>query len=305
MSSGVMTVTGRGAGRENARRGARITPQQRRHVRSVGFWVVAGFVIVVFVVPYIWILASSFKSQVSIFKDVSPLSWRTFFPVDASLSNYSSAITSLGILHALLNSFIVSSAQVVGTILLCVPAAYALTRLRFRGQNIIFAMILVTFMVPGEAIVVPLYQIVTGFHLANTLPALFVPFLASPFGLFLLRQAFFEIPRELDESARIDGAGHFRILRSVILPNVRTTVASLALVTFLFSWNAFLWPLIVISSPSREVVQVAIAVNAVPGELPNWGAIFAGAVMATVPILVLFLVLQRYFVRGIVLTGMK
>jgi ABC-type glycerol-3-phosphate transport system permease component len=123
--------------------------------------------------------------------------------------------------------------------------------------------------------------------------------------LFLLRQAFSEIPKELDEAARVDGAGRLRVMLQVIVPNVRPALATAALMTFLFSWNAFLWPLVVIQSTSKELIQVAIAINTVPGELPNWGGVFAGAVIATLPVLILFVFLQRYFVRGMVQSGIK
>jgi ABC-type glycerol-3-phosphate transport system permease component len=125
------------------------------------------------------------------------------------------------------------------------------------------------------------------------------------FGLFLLRQAFEQIPAELDEAARIDGAGHIRVFWSVILPNVRTALATLILIKFLFSWNAFLWPLVAIQTQENQVIQVAVAHSAAPDYLPNWGLTFAGAAIATVPLVILFLFLQRYFVRGLATTGMK
>ena len=162
-----------------------------------------------------------------------------------------------------------------------------------------------TFLLPIESLMVPLYMHVTKLGMSDTLIGVFIPWIASPFGLFMLRQAFEDLPRELDEAARIDGAGHVRIFWSVVLPNVRTTLATLALVTFLFSWNAFLWPLVIIHSPRNQVVQLAIAQSVSIGQLPNWGETFAGATIATVPLIILFLFLQRYFVRGIALTGVK
>ena len=203
------------------------------------------------------------------------------------------------------NSAIVSSCQVLGTLALCALAAYGLTRIRFRGSNVVFALVLMTFLLPIESLMVPLYMHVTNLGFADTLVGVFIPWIASPFGLFMLRQAFEEIPRELDEAARIDGAGHFRIFWSIILPNVRTPLATLALVTFLFSWNAFLWPLVILHSPRNHVIQLAIAQSVSIAQLPNWGETFAGATIATVPLIVLFLFLQRYFVRGIALTGVK
>jgi ABC-type glycerol-3-phosphate transport system permease component len=162
-----------------------------------------------------------------------------------------------------------------------------------------------TFLLPIESLMVPLYQVVARIGLQDTLIAAFIPWIASPFGLFLLRQAFEELPRELDDAATIDGAGHLRIFWSIVLPNIRTALATLALVTFLFSWNNFLWPLVILQSPENQVIQLAIAQSVAPGQLPNWGETFAGAMVATLPLILLFVFLQRFFVRGIAMTGVK
>jgi ABC-type glycerol-3-phosphate transport system permease component len=267
--------------------------------------VVIAVVVIVFFLPYVWIVTSSFKSQGGIFTDVSPLSWRTFIPVEPTFDAYRTLFGQKGIGRPFVNSLIVSTLQVLLTVILCSMAAYALTRIKFRGRELIFGLILLTFILPVEALVVPLYQVVSDVGLQDTLAGAFVPFIASPFGLFLLRQAFQEIPRELDEAAILDGAGHFRIFFSVILPNVRTALATLALVTFLFSWNAFLWPLVVEKSPENTMLQTAIAQSGSPGELPNWAVTFAGASIATVPLVILFLVLQKHFIRGMATSGLK
>ncbi|MBI1774390.1 MAG: carbohydrate ABC transporter permease [Proteobacteria bacterium] len=270
----------------------------------VSFSILAA-IIVVFLLPYAWIVASSFKPQFAIFRDLNPIGWRSFVPTEPTLQNFILLFKSRGLGQALINSLIVSTCQVVCTLALCSTAAYALTRIRFPGRNIVFVIILMTFLLPVEALVVPLYQVVSGLGLHDSLIAAFIPWISSPFGLFMLRQAFEELPRELDDAAKIDGAGHLRIFWSIILPNVRTALATLALVIFLFSWNAFLWPLVILQSKTKLVVQVAIAQSVSPGELPNWGETFAGATLATVPILILFVFLQRYFVRGIASSGMK
>lgn len=309
MSTTILTVTGSGAGRSaGGRQAPTLASRDRRAraARSIAFWVVSVALLVIFLAPFLWILASSLKTQSHIFHDVSPLSTRTFIPSSPTLDNYKSAFSSSeDVGRALVNSLIVSALQVACTVVLAVPAAYALTRLKFRLQGLVFGLILVTFMVPAEAVVIPLFQIVQSLKLSNTLYGVFLPFIASPFALFLLRQAFRDVPIDLDEAARIDGASHLRIMLRIIVPNVRPALATVALMTFLFSWNAFLWPLIVIQSQSNQLVQVAIAINTVPGELPNWGTVFAGAVIATLPVLILFAFLQRYFVRGIVASGLK
>jgi ABC-type glycerol-3-phosphate transport system permease component len=231
--------------------------------------------------------------------------WKTFWPTTPTLGNFRVLFGQRHVGTALLNSGIVALLQVVLTLILCSMAAYGLTKIRFRGANIVFTIILITFLLPVEALVVPLYRVVSGLGLQDTLPGAFVPWIASPFGLFLLRQAFEELPREFDEAAMIDGASHWRIYFSIVLPNVKTALVTLSLITFLFSWNAFLWPLVIETSPENQLIQVAIAQSATPGEQPDWGETFAGVTVATVPLILVFLVLQRFFIRGMVSSGLK
>jgi multiple sugar transport system permease protein/putative chitobiose transport system permease protein len=152
---------------------------------------------------------------------------------------------------------------------------------------------------------IPLYIVMRSFGLQNTYFALFLPWIANPLGIFLLRQAFIEIPRDFDDAAMMEGASHFQVFWNVILPNARPALITLALFSFLWSWNAFLWPLIVMQDPRKQVVQVAVATFTIPQEYPAWGEIFAASSIATVPVLLLFVALQRYYIRGIVMTGLK
>lgn len=258
-----------------------------------------------FLAPYAWIVASSFKNQLTLFGDVTPLSWRAFFPVEGTIENYVSLFERTNVLPALLNTAIVAGGQVALTLLLCSMAAYSLTRIRFPGAKIVFVLILLTFLLPIEALMVPLYQVVSGLGLSNTLLGIMIPWVASPFGLFLLKQAFEELPVELEDAARIDGAGHIRIFFSIVLPNVKVPMLTLGLITFLFSWNSFLWPLVIVQDPARQIIQVAIAQQGSPTQLPNWGETFAGATVATLPLILLFLLLQKYFTQGMTTSGIK
>jgi ABC-type glycerol-3-phosphate transport system permease component len=279
----------------------------RRTARGAASTIMIILVIIVFGIPFLWVVVSSFKSQQTIFADLVPFSFKTFIPTHPTLANYRQLFIVNGFARKVLNSFLIAAMQVAGALLLCTPAAYALTRLRFRGRGLIFALILVTFMVPVEALLVPLYSVLTGLGLQNTLEAVALPWVANVFGLFLLRQHFQEIPRELDEAARIDGASHLRVLWSVILPSVRAGLSSMALIVFLFSWNSFLWPLVINGDPNLATIQVALSGYLSPSPLspPMWGLIFAGAVVAVLPLVILFLFLQRYFVRGLASTGLK
>ena len=278
------------------------------HRGPMALLLVAAIIVVLsilFLAPYVWIVSSSFKSQFAIFSDLSPLTWKTFWPREPTRSNFDVLFAQRHIGRALLNSGIVALCQVGATLLLCSMAAYGLTKVRFHGAKVVFTLILLTFLLPVEALVVPLYRVVSGLGLQDTLVGAWIPWAASPFGLFLLRQAFEEFPREYDDAARMDGAGHVRIFFSIVMPNMVTPMVTLGLVTFLFSWNAFLWPLVVVSSSENQLIQVAIAQSATPGEQPDWGQTFAGVTVATIPLVLLFLVLQRFFIRGMVSSGLK
>lgn len=267
--------------------------------------VVVIAILVAFVLPYEWMFVSGLKTQSSIFADISPLSWKTFIPLEVTFENLRELFVDRGVGRALLNSFLVAAFQVVCSLILCTLAAYALTRISFKGRNAVFAVILATFMLPAEALVVPLYQLISAMSLQDTLVAVGIPWIASAFGLFLLRQSFESVPVELDEAAKLDGAGHFRIFWSVILPLVRVDIVTFVLMIFLFSWNGFLWPLVAIQSTENTLVQVAVAQSVSPGALPNWGLTFAGASVATIPLLILFIFLQRLFIPGLARTGLK
>jgi ABC-type glycerol-3-phosphate transport system permease component len=262
-------------------------------------------VVIVFLLPFYWMLESALRTTGDVFADLTPFTWKTLIPSHPTIDAFVRLFTERNVGQAIINSVIIGVLQVGGALVLCTLAAYALTRMSFPGQKVVFALILVTFMVPVEALLVPLYSVVASLGLQDTLVAVAAPWMASVFGLFLLRQSFQEIPRELDEAARLDGAGHLRILWSVILPNVKAPLASMCLIVFLFSWNSFLWPLVINQSADVQPIQVAVAQSVSPTSNADWPLTFAGAVVATIPLIVLFLFLQRYFVRGLASSGLK
>ncbi len=273
--------------------------------RNLLLFIILTLITVVFILPYAWMFFSSIRTTDEIFRYTFPLSWRSLIPTAPTLENFRDIFFKWGFGKNILNSLIAATAQMLGTLLLCSTAAFALSRMYFRGRDLIFAIILITSMMPFEAIIVPLYVVVRALGLTNSYAALFLPWIANPFAIFLLRQTFLEIPRDYDEAAKVEGASYFQIFWHIILPNVRPALVTVALISFLLSWNAFMWPLIVMQDPNKQVIQVAIATFTQPGELPLWGNIFAGATAATIPILIVFLVLQRYYVRGIVMSGIK
>ncbi len=277
---------------------------------------IAVVVAALFLIPMLWVVGGSFKNQFDIFKDVQPVSIWTFIPRHPTLANIQDSLFSggsrteegggLGLANAFLNSTIVSVVQVALTLILCSMAGYAFSRLRFIGRTGLFLVVLMALAVPLEVVVVPLYRVATELGLSNSLLGVLLPFVAQPLGLYILRQAFDDLPRELDDAAMIDGASHFQILYRILIPNMIPSLTTVAILTFLFSWNAFLWPLVIITDPQSQLVQVAVAQAAgAPGHLPNWGVIMASASLTMLPVILLFAFLQRYFVRGLAWTGLR
>jgi multiple sugar transport system permease protein len=284
-------------------------PASRRGTRlsagTIAAYAIGLIVFLVFALPFLWMFASSFKSTLNIFADMTPFSIWTLLPRDATLDNFARLWTDKAIGRYLLNTLIIAAAQIVVTLVVCSLAAFALSKFQFRGRSVLFVLVLVSFMIPFQAILIPLFDVVRRLGMTNTYQAVFLPFAASAFAVFILRQAFQEIPVDTIDAARIDGASDLQLFRLVCLPMIKPALATVVLLTFVDAWNSFLWPLIVLNDPSKQVVQIAIANTARPGLTPDFGLIFAGATIATLPALIVFLALQRYFVQGVALTGLK
>jgi multiple sugar transport system permease protein len=206
--------------------------------------------------------------------------------------------------HWLLNSTIVSVTCVVGNLVFCALAGYAFARIPFFGSRVLFVAVLATLMVPFQIVMLPTLIVVRDLHLTDTLGALVAPNLATPFGVFLMRQFFTTVPRELEEAARIDGAGRLRTLWKVLLPLMGPTLATLSVLTFLNVWNDFLWPLIAIQSPANMTIQMGLQ-NFQGSHLTHWPVLMAATVTSQIPVLVLFVIAQRFFVRSIASSGFK
>jgi multiple sugar transport system permease protein len=218
--------------------------------------------------------------------------------------NYSHAWSQGPFAHWLLNSAIVSVACVAGNLVLCSLAGYAFARIRFLGSRVLFVLVLATLMVPFQIVMLPTLIVMHHLHLTDTLGALVAPNLATPFGVFLMRQFFTTVPKELEEAARIDGAGRLRTLTRVLLPLMGPTLATLSVLTFLNVWNDFLWPLIAVQSPGNMTIQLGLQ-NFQGAHHTDWPVLMAGTVTSQIPVLVLFVIAQRFFVRSIASTGLK
>lgn len=259
-----------------------------------------------FVVPFLWMFLASFKPQLEIFQYIYPLNWKTFIPQTWTLENFQGLmqLEPYPFTHYILNSLFVAVAVTLSSLVVNSMAAYAFAKLNFPGQNVLFAIFLSTTIIPFEVIAIPLYLEMKAFSWVNTYEALIVPWIANAMGIFLLRQFFAEIPRDLIEAAQIDGCSHLTAFRRIVLPNAVPAMITFALIRFQASWDAFFWPLIVAPSPEKRVVQVAIASFATEAQT-RWGLTFAATTLATLPIIVAFVLLQRYYVQGVMTSGMK
>ncbi len=250
--------------------------------------------------PFVWMLLGSFKTQGELLQ--RPITW---WPEQATLDNYSRWLTQLDYGQFFFNSVVVALVVVAGNIVFCSMVAYALAKLDFPGKKVLFGLVLLTLMVPGVVTLVPMFVLVANMGLVNTYPALILPFLAGPLGVFLMRQFIMGVPDALLEAARIDGAGEFRIFARIVLPQCGPAIATLAILTFLASWNNFLWPLVVAQTENMYTLPVALSLYSVGSNGTYYGLLMAGSVLVVTPILILFLFLQRYFVQGIAMTGLK
>ncbi len=197
------------------------------------------------------------------------------------------------------NSFVVAAAVVAGNLIFAAMAGHALARARFRGRGFVMGAVLVTLMVPRQISMIPLYLLVSRLGWIDTYAALIVPFLVDAFNVFLMRQAFLSVPVELEEAARVDGAGDLRIFASVSLPLVKPALAVLAINTFLANWNSFLYPLVLTSSEGMRTLPVGLALISQGEHSVDWGHLMAGSSIAALPVLAVFLIFQRQIVRGI------
>ncbi|MEW6226558.1 MAG: carbohydrate ABC transporter permease [Bacillota bacterium] len=261
-------------------------------------------VVAIFIIPYLWMVVSSVRPSTEVFTYVNPVTWRTFLPTKLTSQYFRALFWDKGFMRYVFNSLSVAVVVVPLSCLVSAMGAYIFARFSFPGKDFLFMVVISTMLVPFEATIIPMYLVVSKLGLQNTRAALIVPWIASPFGVFLLRQFMAEIPKQLDEAAFIDGCSHFGVFWKVVLPNLKPALVTFALISFLWSWDSFFWPLVVIQTDSKQVIQVAIATLNTP-EYTEWGLIFAGSTMASLPVLVLFLFLQRYYVRGIVLSGLK
>lgn len=261
-----------------------------------------GLIAALFLFPIWWMVAASFKPELEIMSHTD--SWRTFWPTSFHLDNYRDVFRRTPFLLYLWNS-VVQTGLIVGLGLvvnsLC---GYALARLRFPGQPWLLAAIVALVIVPFESIVIPLFLMVTRLHWQDTYAGLVVPFIGNALSIYLFYSFFLGLPRELEEAARIDGAGYLATFTRVVAPVAKPVYAAAAILTFLQYWNDFLWPLLITTGEARRTVQVGLQTFFHQPPI-QWGDVMAATVLATLPVLIFFLLFQRHFVQGIARSGIK
>lgn len=251
--------------------------------------------------PFVWVVSGSLRSLDEIRSD--PGAW---LPRHVTLDNFVRLFRTQGFGRWLVNSVVVAVMVVVGNVVAASAAGYALAKLEFAGKRLAFGAVMAAMMVPITSVFITQFVITVDLGLADTLPGIALPAMALPLSVFIMRQYAMSVPDELLEAARIDGAGEFRIFFRIFLPLAGPAVATITIMSFLFSWNNFIWPLIVAQSMSSYTLPVGLAATSqAAAHVTDYGLMLAGAIVVMLPVLVLFLCLQRYFVQGVAGTGMR
>ncbi len=280
---------------------------------TLGFtYATLGLVSLFMLLPFVWMVSTSLKVDAEIF--TPGIRW---IPSELDWENYTYIFRDLNMEVLFRNTIFVTLIAVVAQIILCSMAGYAFARLRFRGRNLLFVAILITMTVPFEVLVLPLFILVRRFPLAggndllgnggvglmNSYAGIVFPHLVTVYGIFIFRQFFLGFPKELEDAARIDGASRIRIYWSLLMPNSVPVIGTMGLFAFLWAWNDLLWPVIVVKENSMKTLQAGLAI--VAQNPSRWGEMMAASVIITLPVIFVFLLLQRFLVRGVATSGLK
>jgi multiple sugar transport system permease protein len=274
----------------------------QKHASTVLWLVVALALALLFFFPLYFMISSSFKAETEVL--AVPIHW---FPRDfQGLSNFEKAFDAVPLTRFFLNSTYMATVDVIVTVFFSALAGYGFAKFRFPGRRLMFFFVLSLITVPFQILLVPLFMEIHRFGWDDSYYGLIVPGIMNAFGVFMMRQFAYSIPDEMLDAARIDGASEFRIFLQIVFPLLAPAAASLALIIFLFSWNNFLWPLIVVKDQSIATIPVGItSFTQAHTRQPEWAIAMAVSTVATLPVALLFIFFQRYFIEGIILSGMK
>jgi multiple sugar transport system permease protein len=273
----------------------------RAQLGGLTLHVVLGLGALIMLIPFIWMVSTSFKTIDQVF--TFPPNW---IPNPFIWDNYPQAFTSVPFARWFLNSLQIAVLITIGQLFTCSLAGFTFARMRFPGRDPLFLVYLGTMMIPAHVTIIPIFVTMNWLKLVDTPWSLILPGLTSAWGTFLFRQYFLTLPSELEDAAKIDGCGFFRIYRQISLPLAKPVLATLAVFTFMSSWNDFLGPLIFLQSKDQKTLTIGLLqFRAEFQGLANWPVMMAGIVISTLPILIAFVIGQKYFVRGLALTGIK
>ncbi|MCM3006029.1 carbohydrate ABC transporter permease [Priestia koreensis] len=265
----------------------------------IGIYFMLGIFTIISIFPFYWMIIGATNHSSKMFSNPP-----TLLPGKELLTNLTNLNDSIGIGKVLFNSLFISVLYVVFALIICTSAAYALAKFEFRGRNLIFTIFLLSMMIPYQATLIPLFKMMSNFNLLNTYFALIVPQLCYPFAIFLMRQNFLAFPTELLESARLDGAGEFRIFFRIVLPSMKPALAATAIFLFMTQWNNFMWPLV--STTSSDMYTFPVALSSLFGlSIIDYGQVMTGVTIATIPIIIVFLALQKHFISGMLGSALK
>ena len=271
-----------------------------RRLRRVGRYVVLVLCALALIGPFVWMVLASLKTDADI-KAIPP----TLLPDPVTGDNYQRVVDAFPFWRFAANSLGVAVASTLLQLVLASTAAYAFARIEFRFRNLLFGLYLATMMIPLQVVIVPLFIEMRNLGLVDTYAGLLLPTIVSSFGVFLLRQAFLALPKELDEAAFIDGAGHFSVFFRILLPLIGPALATVAVFAFMATWNSFLWPLVITQASDRHVT-LPVGLSRLSGRFStDWNVIMAGSVMTLVPIVVFYLITQRWVIRSVAFSGLK
>ena len=256
------------------------------------------------IVPFIWVIGNAFRpnAEIGMFTD---LSWYTFIPREFTIGNFDRMFEQLNMIHIIINTLIVAFSVTAGSLVINSLTGYSFARINFKGKGFIFIIFISMLMLPIEILIISLYLTIVDLKLSDTYISLILPFLASPFGIFFMRQFFSNVPKELDEAAILDGCGHFKIFSRIYMPLAKTPLLTLGLLVFLQQWDSFIVPVTFINDENKMLLQVALTRLSMGLYMTDYGVLYAGVTLSIVPILIIYLIFQKHIVENIATTGLK
>jgi sn-glycerol 3-phosphate transport system permease protein len=268
-------------------------------------WILLGYVLkaavlMIFIFPFLWMISTSLQT----FRETMTFP-PTWIPASPQWGNFMEAMNAGPFLTYFKNSVVVTGSIIVLQFLIMIPAAYAFAKYKFPGKTLLFGMILLAFMIPGQVTFIPVYLMMADWGLVKTLLPQIIPFISNAFGIFLLRQYFMQIPEEIIEAARLDNANEFKIMRKIMIPMSKPALATIALFSFVSHWNDYFWPLVMTDSAAVRPLTLGIAMLRETEGISNWHIIMAGNVILVVPILLVYLFCSKHIVKAFVYSGIK